>query len=82
MYKLISFADVSQNFTVQFKMCISPFFDRAESNKTGKLVFLTDKFVKYLMKERGYGGSAHEPLQNYVCRKFGDNAWTLLKRLM
>ncbi len=82
MYKLISFADVSQNFTVHFKMCISPFFDRQTSNKSGKLVFLTDKFVKHLMKERGYGGSAHEPLRNYICRKFGESAWIFLKRLM
>lgn len=82
MYKLISFADVSQNFTVHFKMCISPFFDRQTSNKSGKLVFLSAKFVKHLMKERGYGGSAHEPLQSYICRTFGESAWIFLKRLM
>lgn len=82
MYKLIAFKDVSLNFEVQFKVPISPYFDRAKSNETGKLVFTTAKFVKYLMKNRGYGGSSCEPLQSYICRRFGESAWILLKRLM
>ena len=82
MYKLISFNDVSQNFTVHFKMSISPYFDRVESNQTGKLVFITHKFVKHLMTCRGYGGNAVESLQSYISRRYGESAWKFLKRLM
>ena len=74
MYKHIAFKEVSLNFEVQFKVPISPYYDRAKSNETGKLVFITTKFVKYLMKNRGYGGSACEPLQSYICRRFGEPA--------
>lgn len=82
MYKHIAFKEVSLNFKVQFKVPISPYYDRAKSNETGKLVFITPKFVQYLMKNRGYAGSAQESLQSYICRRFGEPAWTLLKRLM
>ncbi len=82
MYKHIAFNDVALNFLVQFKMPIFPYYDRFESNKSGKLVFLSAKFVKYLMTSRGYGGSAKEPLKEFITRRFGEAAWTLLNRLM
>lgn len=82
MYRLISFNEVSRNFTVHFELGISPYFDRATSNKTGKLVFITNKFVRYLISQHGYAGSAHESLQVFVCRRFSETAWIFLKRLM
>lgn len=82
MYRLISFNDISENFTTHFELSMSPYFDRVTSNKTGKLVFTTHKFVRHLMLHYGYGGSAHESLQVFICHRFGESAWTFLKRLM
>lgn len=82
MYRLIAFSEVSANFTAHFGISISPFFDRADSNKSGMLKFIAHKFVKYLMNTYGYQGTAHEPLEQYICRKYSQQAWTFLKRLM
>ena len=82
MYKHIAFNQVSLNFSVQFKVSISPYFDRQKSCETGKLEFISAKFVKYLATSRGYGGKKVEPLEDFVRRRFGDAAWVLLKRLM
>lgn len=82
MYKLIAFNEVSANFTAHFGIGISPYFDRARSNKSGRLRFIAHKFVKYLIRNYGYAGAAHEPLEAFICRKYGQSAWTFLKRLM
>lgn len=82
MYKLIAFNEVSANFTAHFDMSISPYFDRQSSNQSGKLEFITHKFVRYLMTQYGYGGAKEESLRSFVCRKFGEPAWIFLKRLM
>lgn len=82
MYKLIAFNEVSKNFTAHFGVSISPYFDRQTCLKTGRVEFITHKFVKYLMKNLGYGGSSAEPLERFICRRFGDSTWAFLKRLM
>nr|DAX32086.1 MAG TPA: hypothetical protein [Caudoviricetes sp.] len=82
MYRLIAFNEVSANFTAHFEVSISPYFNRQASNRSGKLEFITHKFVRYLMNRYGYAGSKGESLRSFICRKFGESAWNLLKRLM
>lgn len=82
MYKLIAFNEVSVNFTAHFGIGISPYFDRTGSNESGCLRFIAHKFVKYLIGNHGYAGAAHEPLETFICRKYGNGAWKFLKRLM
>jgi len=82
MYRLIAFNEVSANFTAHFGISISPFFDRTDSNKSGMLKFIAHKFVKYLMNTYGYRGTANESLEQYICRKYSQQAWKFLKRLM
>lgn len=82
MYNLIAFNEVSANFTAHFGISISPYFDRARSNKSGRLRFITRKFVKYLIRTCDYAGEAHESLEAFICRRYGQNAWIFLKRLM
>ncbi len=80
MYKLISFNEVSANFTAHFQLSISAYFDRNSSNSTGKLHFITHKFVRHLV--RNYGFDKAETLESFVCRRYSVQAWTFLKRLM
>lgn len=80
MYRLIAFNEVSANFTAHFGIHISPYFDRQRSNASGRLHFLKTKFVRYLVKTYGYQHT--EPLKEFVSRKYGPEAATLLSRLM
>ena len=80
MYKLIAFNEVAENFSAHFAHGISPYFDRCKSNETGMLHFITHKFVRYL--HLNYGYERTEPLENFVCRRYGPDAWKLLKKLM
>ena len=80
MYKLIAFNEVAENFSAHFALGISPYFDRCKSNETGMLLFITHKFVRYL--HLNYGYERTEPLENFVCRRYGPDAWKLLKKLM
>ena len=82
MYKLTAFAAVAENFTAHFGISISPYFDRLASNSSGKLQFLAHKFVKYLMRTKGYEGSAVESLEHFICQKYNDCSWKFLKKLM
>lgn len=82
MYKLIAFNEVSENFTAHFGISISPYFDRAKSNESGRLRFIAHKFVKYLIRNYGYAGAAHESLETFISQKYGESAWKFLKRLM
>ncbi len=84
MYQLIAYDQVSKNFTAHFgpDISLSPYFDRISSNKSGKLEFIGHKFVKYLMRHKGYEDSAHESLQSFICRKYSESAWNFLKKLM
>lgn len=80
MYKLIAFNEVAENFSAHFALGISPYFDRCKSNETGMLHFITHKFVRYL--HMNYGYERTEPLENFVCRRYGPDAWKLLKKLI
>ena len=82
MYRHIAFNEVSANFSAHFGMSISPYFNRIGSNKTSMLEFLTHKFVRYLMKNKGYEGAANESLELFIRRKYDDRTWNFLKRLM
>ena len=82
MYRLIAFNEVSANFAGHFNLGISPYFDRIGSNRSGRLEFITHKFVRYLMRNKGYGGSAAESLESFICRKYSQQAWDFLRRLM
>jgi hypothetical protein len=82
MYRLIAFDQVSANFARHFDLSISPYFDRIGSNRSGRLEFIAHKFVRYLMRTKGYEGSAVESLESFVCRKYSQRAWDFLRRLM
>ena len=82
MYRLIAFNEVSANFEGHFDLRISPYFDRIGSNRSGRLEFITHKFVRYLMRNKGYEGGAHESLEAFICRKYSQRAWDFLRRLM
>jgi hypothetical protein len=79
MYRLIAFNEVSANFTANFGISISPYFDRNGSNKSGLLQFITHKFVRYLARNFGYERT--DSLESFVCQRYGKPAWTLLCRL-
>lgn len=81
MYRHIAFKEVSENFTAHFGLSISPFYDRSSSNASGQLVFIAHKFVKWLMINRGYEGSASEALSQFIGRRYGPAAWKFLKKL-
>ena len=82
MYRHIAFKEVSANFANHFDLSISPYYDRIGSNKSGMLKFLAHKFVKHLINNVGYKGSAHESLEHFICQKYSQSAWNFLKRLM
>jgi len=82
MYKHIAFNEVSANFTAHFSLNISPFYNRIESYQSGMLKFATHRFVKHLIKNLGYKGSAHEPLELFICQRYNEKAWNFLKKLM
>jgi hypothetical protein len=82
MYRLTAFAEVSANFAAHFGCGISPYFDRIGSNRSGRLEFIAHKFIRYLVRCKGYDGLAHESLESFVCRKYGERAWNFLRRLM
>lgn len=82
MYKHVAYKEVSKNFTAHFGISISPYFDRQGSNESGNLVFIAHKFVKYLIQNWGYEGNAHEPLCQFIDRKYGKRAWKFLNKLM
>lgn len=82
MYRLIAFREVSANFAGHFGCDISPYFDRIGSDRSGRLEFVAHKFVRHLMRDKGYEGSARESLESFVCRKYDQQAWDFLRRLM
>lgn len=82
MYRYIAYKEVSESFSAHFGISISPYFDRQSSSKSGNLVFIAHKFVKYLIQNWGYEGTAREPLCQFINRKYGECAWKFLRKLM
>jgi hypothetical protein len=82
MYRLVAFPEVSARFADCFGCDISPYFDRIGSNSSGRLEFVAHKFVRHLMRNKGYAGSPGESLESFVCRRYGPRAWNFLRRLM
>ena len=79
MYKLIAFNEVSANFTAYFGLGISPYFDHQKSNETGRMHFMRHKLVRHFVRNLGYEHT--EPLESFVCRRFGPAAWKFLRHL-